>query len=568
MQHCNFFCLRLLYNRLVLFTLLIIAIKGNTQTFPVDTIQNYGAASNRIMLAYLSDGYTTSELNTFVTDVQGINTGLFAQSPFKEYQYFFNAYSIKVPSVASGAIHPANASDESSSGGQPIANPSNYFKSTFDYGSIHRLLVPTNYSGLSNILAANIPGYDQAFIVVNSPYYGGSGGGYATSSTNISSTEIAIHEIGHSFAGLADEYWAGAGYAAEKPNMTQTNNPTTVKWSKWYGIYSTGIYPYGTTSPMNSWYRPHQFCKMQYLNYPFCPVCTQTFIDRIHQLVNMIDSYSPSSTSFNLTNTNPVSLYVTNLQTTTNTIKVNWYLNGNTKAFATNKFSVTIPFATLINGNNTITVEVIDTISLSKSYLPAAAGYINSVTWTVYKAPSLPIDIISFIGKTDENNQALLSWEVSNNEQIKSYDLEKSDGNNDFKSLVELRADSGKNKYTYTDSRMYIPDSYYRLRLTGKDGSYNYSNVIKLTNPFNSFNYKITQNTATHLYHLSCKLNTSQHVSLSILTMGGQEVYRKDFGLINNLLEQDINLSNKPAGIYIARIQIGNRDYSVKLSAD
>ena len=158
MQHCNFFCLRLLYNRLVLFTLLIIAIKGNTQTFPVDTIQNYGAVSNRIMLAYLSDGYTTSELNTFVTDVQGINTGLFAQSPFKEYQYFFNAYSIKVPSVAPGAIHPANASDESSSGGQPIANPSNYFKSTFDYGSIHRLLVPTNYSGLSNILAANIPG--------------------------------------------------------------------------------------------------------------------------------------------------------------------------------------------------------------------------------------------------------------------------------------------------------------------------------------------------------------------------------------------------------------------------
>lgn len=53
------------------------------------------------------------------------------------------------------------------------------------------------------------PFYDIALILVNSTKYGGGGGSYAVASINSYSYEIMLHEMGHSIAGLADEYWAG-----------------------------------------------------------------------------------------------------------------------------------------------------------------------------------------------------------------------------------------------------------------------------------------------------------------------------------------------------------------------
>src|SRR5258708_7869266 len=82
-----------------------------------------------------------------------------------------------------------------------------YFGSTFNYAGIDRLLVPVNSSHIYSVLANNFPQYDQVFVVVNSTKYGGSGGFAATASINSSSAEIAIHEMGHSFAALRDEYW-------------------------------------------------------------------------------------------------------------------------------------------------------------------------------------------------------------------------------------------------------------------------------------------------------------------------------------------------------------------------
>ena len=61
-----------------------------------------------------------------------------------------------------------------------------YFNSTFDYYNIHRLLVPQDYTAIYNVLSENTPFYDQANIIVNTTYYGGSGGSFATASTNAS----------------------------------------------------------------------------------------------------------------------------------------------------------------------------------------------------------------------------------------------------------------------------------------------------------------------------------------------------------------------------------------------
>ncbi len=554
-------------NPILFLTVVFTSLDLSAQVFPVDTLLNNGNRNNRIIFSYLSDGYQSAQLSTYITNATAINNGLFAQTPFSQYKNFFNAYAVRVPSTDAGAKHPGTASDESTSNGQPVVNPNNYFSSTFDYGSIHRLLVPINSSGMSGILASNVPDYDQGFIVVNSPYYGGSGGTYATASTHTQSVEVAIHEIGHSFAGLADEYWAGDVYAAEKPNMTQNSNPTTVKWKNWYNLNGIGIYPYGSSGNQAVWYRPHQLCKMQYLGYPFCSVCTERFVDRIHQLVNMIDSYLPATTSYSLPNRNPATFSVVNLQSIPSTIKVNWYLNGSTTAYAANQSSVTIPFATFNTGNNILRAEVVDTTTLSKTFLPAV-GYVNSITWTVYKDPALPIKLLSFAGKLNNHAEAELFWNVESTDDLKNFDVESSRDGINFTTIATVSGKAGTKNYQFTDPKMNFPTTWYRLIMNEKSGTVAYSNILKITNPFDRFYYKIFQDADAHKYHVSCLLNTEQPVSLRVISISGTEVYKKNFGIIKDRLEADFNLENKAAGVYFANIQIGSSMYTVPLSAN
>lgn len=536
-----------------------------SQIFPVDTIMKNGERANRINLVYVSDGYQSSELNTFSTNTATINNELFSQTPFKEYKNFFNVFDVRVPSNESGAKHPGNAYDESTSNGQPVIDPDNYFQSTFDYAFIHRLLVPQNNSGVYNVLASNLPDYDQAFVVVNSPYYGGSGGAFATASTDASSAEVAIHEIGHSFAGLADEYWAGISYAAEKPNMTQDNNPSTNKWKDWIGINNVGIYPYGTAAPENTWYRPHQLCKMQYLGYPFCSVCTERFVDHIHELVNMIDTYSPTSTSFTLTNTNNVDFSITDILSIPSTITVNWYLNGSPTPFATNVNSVSVPFSSFVSGTNTVTVEVVDSTSLSKSFLPNA-GYINSIKWNI-NTGNLPITLDYFRGRINNTNQGILEWQVSDVSELNSFTLEKSIDGKTFAGLANINCVKGIKNYSYTDPNLPAPFAYYRLKMTDKQGRNTLSSVIKLNNPVDKFNYKVYQDADAHRYHLNCLFSNPAAVQVSITNANGVVVLQKDFGNANTQIDYDFNLFGKASGIYFLNLYIDGRKYNVKLVA-
>lgn len=348
------------------------------QVFPVTSIVNNGADNKHINYVILGDGYTSNQQTTFITDATNITNDLFSQTPFVEYKNFFNVYAIEVPSNESGADHPGTATDVV----EPIfavQDVDNYFGSTFDAFGIHRLLVPMNSSAINNVLASNFPAYDQVIVVTNSPHYGGSGGWLATTSTNASANEIAIHEIGHSFVGLADEYWAGSQYANEKHNMTQETDPNLVKWSSWMNINNVGIYPYGPSSPQSDWYRPHQNCKMRYLGFDFCSVCTEAIIDQIYSLVTPIKNKIPAASAVTY-NGSPLDFQLDLIYPNPNTLSIEWRLNGNTVNTTTNLLTLTA--SDLPNTNNILTVTVTDNTLLSKSYLPSA-GYTFSQSWNI-----------------------------------------------------------------------------------------------------------------------------------------------------------------------------------------
>lgn len=335
-----------------------------SQTFRVDTIQYQGDTDYYINLVMLGDGFLESDLATFRSYAETYLTELFTVDPYSRYKNFFNTFSISVPSNEQGAAaNPDNLID-------------NYFGSTFNYAGIERLLVPTNNAAVTNVLASNLPEFDQVFMLVNSPTYGGSGGWVATASLHIDSKEIAIHELGHSFADLKDEYWAGAQYAAEGKNMTQETDLQKLKWRNWHGDEEIGLYAHAE-SP--SWYRPHEYCLMRYLGEILCAVCRQGTIESIYDLAPPVKEYAPSASDIDL----PSDSVVFKLDLTfpePNTLHRTWHLNGS--LIGEDVDSVVVRATDLGSGVNTVLATVTD-ISAWLRPLDSETFHQTEVEWNV-----------------------------------------------------------------------------------------------------------------------------------------------------------------------------------------
>ncbi|SDI11052.1 T9SS type A sorting domain-containing protein [Winogradskyella thalassocola] len=350
-----------------------------SQTFDVQAIKNSGDDVKRINLVILSEGYQASEMSQFETDATNFMNDMFSQVPFVNYENYFNVHIIKVPSNESGATHPGTASDEPNPI-VPTLTVDNYFGTAYDSYDIHRLLYTENAALISTVLANNFPLYDQALILVNSPYYGGSGGQFPITSTGEDASEIAIHELGHSFVDLKDEYYPGDILAEEGINMTQETDPTLVKWKNWIGSNSVSIFPYATSGTASTWNRPHQSCKMRYLGYDFCAVCKEGIIERIHDLISPIDSYMPTEATITEPNF-PLNFQLNTIQTLpTNTLESTWTLNGND--IATNEETVAIEESDLTTDTNNLTVVVRDATSLIDIDNHETI-HVATVTWTI-----------------------------------------------------------------------------------------------------------------------------------------------------------------------------------------
>ncbi len=250
------------------------------QVFPVEVLKYSGPPDKFLNIVILGDGYTSTQQDKFMLDATKASNGFLSEEPFKKYRDSINIFAVKVVSNASGAaMNPNNLID-------------NYFGSSYWSYNIERLLVAWRSNLVLNVLNTNTPFYDEGVIMVNDSKYGGSGGQFAVFSTHTDAIELMLHEFGHSFSDLADEYWAGQQYAAERANMTQVSNPATIKWKNFLYTNGVGIYPH-EESP--TWYRPHQNCKMRYLNRDFCVVCINKMTTDIKALIKLSPMGKPVS---------------------------------------------------------------------------------------------------------------------------------------------------------------------------------------------------------------------------------------------------------------------------------
>jgi hypothetical protein len=182
----------------------------------------------------VAEGYRNAELPQFATHAQQFVNQFFATAPIDTLQCAINVYRIDVESTDSGA-------DDPTACGGTGATPATYFDAHFCNGGIQRLLLVNNTTVL-NVVNAQVPQWHQIIVIVNSPIWGGAGGQIGTTSIAGGWEGIAIHEMGHSAFGLADEYeyWAGCGVdtgqnnhtGAEpvEPNVTKNTDRTTMKW--------------------------------------------------------------------------------------------------------------------------------------------------------------------------------------------------------------------------------------------------------------------------------------------------------------------------------------------------
>jgi len=191
-------------------------------------IHESGDPANKVDLLLLGDGYTAEENDAFIVKAKELTAILFATSPFKERMNDFNVWAIAPPAAKTGISRPSTGVFRDS----PIGATYDAFRSeryilTFDNKSLRRI-------------ASSVP-YDFVEILTNTHIYGG-GGIYGLFSTAAANSDWApylfVHEFGHHFAGLADEYYTSSvAYEAPaeisepyEPNVTALLDPDNLKW--------------------------------------------------------------------------------------------------------------------------------------------------------------------------------------------------------------------------------------------------------------------------------------------------------------------------------------------------
>ena len=251
-----------------------------------------GPSENRIDIVCVGDGYTADEMDVYLGHVQNVITSFFLEEPLDIYADYFNVHVVEVISNESGVDEPDYEIYRDTA-----------LDMTFNCFGTPRLLC-VDYSKAWTA-AENARDVDLVLALANTTRYGGAG--YSKLSTlaggNSSAIEIALHEFGHSFAGLADEYHYGDGstYTGSeliKPNVSiydaDEQLAQQLKWYLWLDLPEVDTfegafyYEYGI-------YRPTQNSKMKALGYPFRPVNVEQFIFSIYEEVSSIDAVEPVS---------------------------------------------------------------------------------------------------------------------------------------------------------------------------------------------------------------------------------------------------------------------------------
>lgn len=263
---------------------ILIHQKGLTHITPHRYLLQSGPADRCIDVAILAEGYTEAEMDTFYRDAQIACESLFNHEPFRSLKDRFNIVAVASPSADSGVSIPRLDEWKSTA-----------FSSHFSTFYSDRYLTTSRLKSLHDALAGI--DYEHIIVLANTDEYGG-GGIYNSYTLTTAHHEdfrpVVVHEFGHSFGGLADEYFYDDDVMTDtypldiepwEQNIT-TRRDFASKWEdmipegtplptpvEGFNTYKVGLYEGGGYSAKGI-YRASYNCRMRTNEFPtFCPVC-------------------------------------------------------------------------------------------------------------------------------------------------------------------------------------------------------------------------------------------------------------------------------------------------------
>ena len=344
---------------------------GSVIAEPVTTIRDNGDPAVRIDLVILGDGYTAADQSKYEADVDSLIASFFAVEPYNEYQNYFNVHRIDVTSNESGVDHPETGTFRDTA-----------LNSYYNCAGIQRLIC-TDLGAVNTVLSASVAVNQReiVLVMVNDPEYGGSGGSIAVISTHAAVVDLALHELGHSFGLLADEYTSSPptcnnSVEPSEVNVTLETDRNLIKWNQGGGppsgwielstaiptptgsIPGTGLFDGARYCvPGLGMYRSMDNSAMRCLGCPFGEVNEEQLVRRIYSFVSPVSTVMPAPGDSTVPSGSSDVISVTVPQPLTTPLDVEWELDGQPVVAG---LSLSLTPTELTPGPHTVTLKVSD----------------------------------------------------------------------------------------------------------------------------------------------------------------------------------------------------------------
>jgi|GEM_PF-2664061 len=336
-----------------------------------------GSAQDKIDLVLLGDGYRADEKEKFRQDAASVMDGFFSKTPYRDYRDYFNVWLIEKPSQLSGV----------SENGSPLEGSA--FKSYFRSTSDRLLLLKDRYQSIDEAKSVLPSDADEIYLVVsNTDKYGGAGyQNIATMTTSLSAVGLALHEVGHTYGKLADEYSYGncnLNYEPSAKNVTMKSSD--VKWSHWMEHDpEVGIFE-GAQYCAEGKYRPTKNSLMRSLgsSREFDAVNTEALILKMYETIKPLASVSPTEQSIDMRG---IQSFSVSTPIPSDRLNITWLLNGKVVDSGQNT-QLTLNAEQLESGSHTLKAVVKDATSQVKS--DPSGRLVNERQWQLNVADQTP----------------------------------------------------------------------------------------------------------------------------------------------------------------------------------
>ncbi len=356
--------------------------------YTTQTVLRTGPSSNRLDIVFLGDGYRVTEMEKFDRDIRAFADHLLQTQPYAAYRHAINIHKVNVISRDSGIDRPSLGLYRDTA-----------LDMTFDFEGVpNAVYAPVESEYKIYRAAALVPEADLIVVLVNERDLGGSSGplkNISVVTTHARGPELLLHELGHSFAFLADESDGPSAPPLREPTKANVTLERTReglrqvgKWDYWIeeaipaptpeSYSGVGIFE-GGFGVSRGVFRPTRTCKMRALGQPFCPVCLEQHVLRLYFYIRPIEAVSPPLAAIEAVSGDTLLFHVVPLQPSPGTLRIEWFVNG--LPLDHHEASLPLPLGTLAPGQHTITVVVTDRTPFVRR---DPTGLLSSrVSWTL-----------------------------------------------------------------------------------------------------------------------------------------------------------------------------------------